>query len=1240
MSKKNNLLFLTNISDLNECQHASFYHFLYKTLKEELSKIHNPLKYLKHNKLAEEDIISLISEDIKFVGKEIHFSYKNKKKATEDVMSMDVYLSYECRTIKSSNIISIKKNYIFLGEIPLMTPQGTFFVNGLERVVINQLVRVPGIKFLKNLDNKNKVNFYAILTSVNGIPLKINFDKEFFNTNKYYKIGDKNKSNTNITIKKQPFDLINYLKDINADRDITVYDSLVDTNKLNLFNDILDNKKKLKILTSSIRPSFRLGKIGRLNVNDRLELRLPETIDNLTIQDLIQILKIANELYKGTHNFDFIDHLKHKKFNSVGNMLLNNLKLYNNIIESLPTENYSNIDKNNEKKSITELTDIQLEFKNKFKKIDKNNFISNNDDIIFNDYNEKSQEKQTKTVEEKIYEYLNSYSPNKLINTFIFTFEENLKFLNVSPLSQFFDNSNPLAEITHKRRVTLKGPGGIVAGERMKGNIRDVQPSQESRLCPLETLEGKNAGLVSSLSLFAKINLFGQICAPYYLINDYSLSKEKSPFFLDFLKESKIFINFSKQFLSFFKQKGLIKKRLFKNSNEFNFKNNKISHFLNISPFQFFSIATSLQPFMEHNDATRSQMAASMQRQSVPLLFSQPPIVGTGIEAIAACSSNFNLKSSSEGLVINSSALYIQVYDIFSQTINYILKKNKRSNQKTCLNQRPIVWSGEKIFSGQMLADGSSFSGGEMALGQNLNVAYIPWEGYNYEDAIVISERLIQNKLFTSLHIVEIETLIYTQNSWLGGKALKSTFESFSNIFKNLDNYGIIKIGSHVASRDILTIQFTKPHRRKLLMIKKMKNKLGHKKNEIDLFTKQNVKFFLCPYYLTGRVTAINLVENLKEVKVKENIKNLENIENIENIKNNPEYYKPIKTIFGKVYLGNLVLKKLYEKHVHNSSNAEYNKLIKYLNSHFEVYKEYSIKIYITQVKNIRIGDKLSARHGNKGVISLIESVLNMPSLQDGTKMDILFNPLGIPSRMNLGQIFESILGLAGRKLGKRFKIVNFDELHGENASKLLINQKLKEISSKVGQNFLYNFCSLGKTPLRDGRSGSFFDNVILNGNIYIVKLIHLISEKFTARSISKYNQLLQQPVQGKANKGGQRFGEMEVWALEAHGCILTLQDFLSSKADGYFNRFRMNEYLNKSIINNVVPTLNIPEMFHLFLHELNLIGLHLEFHQLNLMFDKTSELKHKLDNPIRKTEKLLNLSDFINSKTFKHRKI
>jgi DNA-directed RNA polymerase subunit beta len=1130
-----NKIFLNNIGDLAEAQRASFYRFLFLGISEELSNFPNPfiakikipgrkkLPYFVYHypnelklKGPNFNITNCLKRDMSYaiqlyIPGEYSYSPDLKKKKKYLVPNSKFLITKDLQGTKLKKI-RIKQD-IFFGEIPLMTEEGTFIISGCERVVISQIIRSPGIYFRKEFGTSRKTIYTATIISNKGLWTKFILDE----TEKKKKKGASNESDEVVEISKDRIYIkLNEFK--SKYNDTIEIDKELDTNKLFIFDliryfgltmeEILDTiKYPLHLTTHQLTRKeesrddeetcflikklflnqrsgcFSIGEIGRYKINKKLGLNLPKEITYLTSHDFIGIIDGLIELKYYERLSDDIDDIKNKQIRSIGELLQNQIRvglyrLQKNLMEDISPSNSPKVN------------------------FDLEPYTDPDDWII---------------------------DPRPLTSAI-------KEFFKTSQLSQFMDQINPLAELTHKRRISVFGPNGLKR-DHISTVIRDIHPSQYGRLCPIETPEGQNAGLIASMAMLGRIGSIGSIETPYFFMKNAQVFSEKRPFFLNPEQESETKIAFCDLALN--NKNEIVKDYLsIKENNSFLLKNITEINFLTTSPLQIISLATALIPFLEHNDANRALMGSNMQRQAVPLLYTQKPIVGTGLEVAAILDSGMIVKSYCEGIVKYSTAKIIIVKDKSNQQINYSLKKYFRSNQETSINQRPIVWPGEKVFSGQIIADGPSTNDGELSLGRNLTIAYMPWEGYNYEDAIVINERIILEDCLTSIHVEEHETnLTY----WVTGseKLTKSLPHLTSYIRRHLDDKGIVKIGSYIKEHDILVGKLT-PCEEDTSPEAKLIRALYGQKEEHYRDTCLRV-----PHGTEGRVIDVRIISTT--------------------LLNKDE---PSLLTFCEV-----------------------------------------IRIYVAQIRKVQVGDKLAGRHGNKGIISRVLSRQDMPYLPDGTPVDIIFNPLGVPSRMNVGQVFECLLGLAGEQLGYRYKICPFDEIYGKEASRILINQKLKQASIKTKKTWLFNSYYPGKILVRDGRTGEYFDNPVTVGKSYILKLIHLVEDKIHARATGPYSMITEQPLAGKSQKGGQRFGEMEVWALEAYGCSNTLQELLTIKSDDIDGRNDMYEaILVRKEIDK--PNPSIPEAFLALIRELNSLGLDFSMKKFEGGFYSTNNIK------------------------------
>jgi DNA-directed RNA polymerase subunit beta len=853
--------------------------------------------------------------------------------------------------------------------------------------------------------------------------------------------------------------------------------SLSQENKLLRFNLDKNYYKNISEFSRIFDPSYyRLGKIGRSKLNNRLDIKLSKRITTITYEDIFAIIDKLITLSTSKQVSDDIDHLKNRRVRSVGELLQNLFR---------------------------------IGFQRLLRKL-------------------RSQTNKT---------YSSQLSSFNIVGATI------REFFGASQLSQYMDQTNPLSSLTHRRRISGLGPGGFDR-DRISFAVRDIHPSHYGRICPIETPEGQNVGLIASLTTCARVNESGFLETPFWRVINGKVIKTGNPIYLtadieDFYKIAPADISTNEEnYLT----KNLIPIRY---KQDFLTVTPSEVDFIAVSPIQVVSVAASLIPFFEHDDANRALMGSNMQRQSVPLLLPQKPIVGTGLENQIALDSGMVINAQRAGIVESVTANKIVILEDSGRHYKYDLQKYQRSNQETCINHRPIVWEGEKIKSGQMLTDGPGIINNELSLGQNVLVAYMPWQGYNFEDAILINERLVYEDIFTSIHIERYEIEIDRTAEMSEQTTNNIPNLSISDV-RNLNEDGIVTVGTFVKPGDILV----------------------------------------------GKIIPKDDSEQLPESKL-------------------------LRAIFGAKAKG-----------VRDTSfrmpEGEYGRVIETLTFNRRTklaYKFEKIQIFIAQIRKIQVGDKIAGRHGNKGIISRILPRQDMPFLPDGTPIDIILNPLGVPSRMNVGQLYECLLGLAGHKLNRRFKILPFDEMYGSEVSRILINKKLRQASVENNEAWLFNPYSPGKMVLLDGRTGKEFDNPITVGNAYMLKLIHLVDDKMHSRATGPYSLVTQQPLGGKAQHGGQRFGEMEVWALEGFGASFTLKELLTIKSDDMQGR---NETLNSIIKGQPIPTSGVPESFKVLVQELRSIGLDLSTYRIDeFSSDQSYEIELNLIekyNPLLKT--------------------
>jgi len=833
---------------------------------------------------------------------------------------------------------------------------------------------------------------------------------------------------------------------------------------------------------------YRLGRVGRLKVNNRLNLELSERLQVLTYEDIFAITDKLINLTISKAVPDDIDHLKNRRVRSVGELLQNLFRIgFQRLVRKL---------------------------RNQTNKVDSGYLLSFN-----------------------------------IVNATI------REFFGSSQLSQYLDQTNPLSSLTHRRRISGLGPGGFDR-DRISFAVRDIHPSHYGRICPIETPEGQNVGLIASLTTCARINKLGFLETPFWRVINGKVIKTGNPIYLtadieDLYKIAPADVATND------------KNYLIRNIIPIRYKQDFVNvspsevDFIAISTVQVVSVAASLIPFFEHDDANRALMGSNMQRQSVPLIFPQKPIVGTGLENQIAIDSGMTLNAQVSGVVSSVTANKIIIKDKIGKKIIYKLQKYLRSNQQTCINHRPIVWKGENIKSGQILTDGPAITSSELALGQNVLIAYMPWQGYNFEDAILISERLVYDDIFTSIHIERYKIEI-DRNSEMSEQTMKLIPNLSLSEVKHLNNDGIVTVGTFVKPGDILV----------------------------------------------GKVISNNTAEQLPESKL-------------------------LRAIFGAKAKG-------VKDNSYRMPDGDYGRVIETVTFNRRTkltYKFEKIYVFIAQIRKIQVGDKIAGRHGNKGIISRILARQDMPFLPDGTPLDVILNPLGVPSRMNVGQLYECLLGLAGDKLNSRFKILPFDEMYGLEMSRILINKKLRQASIKRNESWLFNPYAPGKMVLIDGRTGKEFENPITVGNAYMLKLIHLVDDKMHARATGPYSLITQQPLRGKAQHGGQRFGEMEVWALEGFGAAFTLKELLTIKSDDMQGR---NETLNAIVKGQKIPQFGIPESFKVLLQELRSIGLDMSTYKIEkFSSSKRYEIEINLIEKYKALSKTFSPTSSINDISF-----
>ena len=1057
----NNPISRFSLPDLVEIQRASFCWFLEEGLAEEIKNFSPITDYTDNLELH------LLGDEYKLKYPKYSINECKRRDAT---YSVQVYVP--ARLINKETG-TIKEQEVFIGDLPLMTDRGTFVINGAERVIVNQIVRSPGIYYKSETDKQGRRTYSSSLISNRGAWVKFETDK---NDLVWVRIDKTRKIAAHVFLKAMGLsdsDIYNGLrhpeylkKTFRVEGNYTIEESLIQMYaKLRPGEPATVNGGQQILYSRFFDPKrYDLGKVGRYKLNKKLSLSIPENIRVLTPQDTLAAIDYLINLKFDLGEIDDIDHLGNRRVRSVGELLQNQVRVGLNRLERIVRERMTICD-------------------------------------------------------------ANSLTPNTLVNPkpIVAAIRE---FFGSSQLSQFMDQTNPLAELTHKRRISALGPGGLNR-DRAGFAVRDIHLSHYGRICPIETPEGPNAGLIGVLATHARINSYGFIETPYYRVDNGQTLNQAAPIYLAADQEDEFRIAPGDTPIN---EKLEIKNEIVpvRYRQEFTTTRKELVDYIAVSPIQVISIATSLIPFLEHDDANRALMGSNMQRQAVPLLYPESPLIGTGLEAQAARDSGMVMVSLEDGIVTYISADRICVTNKEGKEISYNLQKYQRSNQDTCINQRPSVWLGEQVVTGQVIGDGAATEGGELALGQNILVAYVPWEGYNYEDAFLISERLVYNDVYTSVHIEKYE--IEARQTKLGSEEITRELPNVGEYsLRKLDENGIIVIGSWVESGDILVGKVTP-------------------KGESDQPPE-------------GKLLRAIFGEKAKDVR-----------DTSLRVPNG-----------GR---GRILDVRIFTREKGDELPAGANIVI---------------RVYVAQTRKIQVGDKMAGRHGNKGIISRILPRQDMPYLPDGTPVDLVLNPLGVPSRMNVGQIFESLLGLAAEHLNKRFKIVPFDEMHGAEASRVLVNDKLMNARNITGKDWIFDLKHPGKIRLYDGRTGDPFDNPVMVGISYMLKLVHLVDDKIHARSTGPYSLVTQQPLGGKAQHGGQRLGEMEVWALEAFGASYTLQELLTVKSDDMQGR---NETLNAIVKGKPIPRPGTPESFKVLMRELQSLGLDIGAYKIETLPD------------------------------------
>jgi len=936
----------------------------------------------------------------------------------------------------------LRESDVYMGDLPIMTEKGTFIINGAERVVVSQLVKSPGVYFNERVDLTGNILYGATIIPNRGAWFELEMDA--FGA-VYTRIDKTRKIPVTVLLRCLDYETNDDILRL-YDNDATIARTLEKDTSTNREEALIEFHRRLRpgematvegaqqLLHNLFFDPRRydLAAVGRYKLNKKLELDIPDDKRHLTVEDIIATVGYLLKLVKGEGKVDIIDHLGNRRLRSVGELLQNQFRTGLVRMERVVKERMS-------------IHDVE------------------------------------------------NLTPQVLINIRPITAVVK-EFFGSSQLSQFMDQTNPLAELTHKRRLSALGPGGLTR-ERAGFQVRDVHHSHYGRVCPIETPEGPNIGLIGSLSTYARVNRFGFIETPYRKVDKEAKRVTNEIVYLSADEEEDYIIaqaNAPVDENGYFTQDRI---NVHKGSEYFETSVDRVDY-MDVSPKQVFSVATALIPFLEHDDANRALMGANMQRQAVPLIKAEAPLVGTGLEYKAAKDSGAVVLARKPGVVKKVSANQIIVGNDDGTQDTYNLLKFARSNHGTSINQRPIVTEGQRVEAGEVIADGPSTDQGELALGRNVLVAFMPWEGYNYEDAILISEKLVMEDVFTSIHIEEYEC--EARDTKLGPEEITRDIPNVSeDMLKNLDERGVIRIGADVRADDILVGKVTP-------------------KGETELTPEE-------------RLLRAIFGEKAREVRD-----------------------SSLRVPHGES--GKIVDVKVFSRENGDELPPGVSQLV---------------RVYVAQKRKISEGDKMAGRHGNKGVISRIIPVEDMPFLPDGTPVEIVLNPLGVPSRMNIGQVLECHLGWAAKALGFYAASPVFDGAREDDIFDALRQAGLNED---------------GKIELRDGRTGHKFDNPVTVGYVYMLKLAHLVDDKIHARSIGPYSLVTQQPLGGKAQFGGQRFGEMEVWALEAYGASYTLQEILTVKSDDVVGRLKTYESIVKG---ENIPEPGVPESFKVLIKEL-----------------------------------------------------
>ena len=1121
------------LKDLLDIQKESYKWFLTEGIKEVFDDLF-PVESFTGN-------ISLSFSDYCF--DEPRYGVKESK---ERMVTYSAPLKVQARVFINETG-EVKEQEVFLGDMPMMTDAGTFIINGVERVIVSQLVRSPSIYFKREIDKNGRPVVSGEMIPNKGTWLEFELDAR----DVIYVRIDRTRKVTVTTLLRalglsSDEEILEVFGDNRFIKNTLEKDSTRNTDEalIEIYEKLrpgepatLDSAKNQLITRFFDKFRYDLARVGRYKFNKKLNV-----LDRLLGQKIAENIKDGKDIIveKGTiidkTILEKIRPIFEKGYNLKTVTINEELDEYNKVQEVLV------YNKNNEKETIKiigndqsidsrrlTISDIYgaisyyLNLLDNIGNIDEIDHLANRrvrqvGELIQNQFRTGMVRMERVIRERMTTQELENVTPKTLINIRPVTAAMK-EFFGSSQLSKFMDQVNPIAELTDKRRLSSLGPGGL-SRDRAGMEVRDVNVSHYGRICPIESPEGANIGLITSIASYAKVNEYGFLMTPYRKVVDCHVTDEV--LYLTADEESDYYI--SQATIGMDENNNLTDKEVVARLNGENvIVKKELVNFIDVAPSQVVSITTSCIPFLDHDDAHRALMGSNMQRQAVPLLQSEAPFVGTGVEYIAARDSGSTIVAKADGVVEYADSKKIIVKNAKDKDV-YYLDNFERSNAETCLNHSPIVKKGDKVHRGEVLADGTSTNKGELALGKNMTVAFMTFNGYNYEDAVVLNERLVKDDIYTSLHIEHYD--IDCRDTKLGPEEITRDIPNVSEeARKNLDANGIIRIGTEVHEGDILVGKVTPKGVQELTSEEKLLHAIfGEKTREV-------------------RDTSLRVAHGADGI--------------VHDVK-------------------------IYTKENSDELAAGVSKVI---------------RVYIIQKRKIQVGDKMSGRHGNKGVISLILPEEDMPYLPDGTPVDIVLNPQGVPSRMNLGQILELHLGMAAKKLGVYCATPVFDGATVDDIAEMMDEAGL----DKDGKTVLYN-----------GRTGEPFENRVAVGVMYMIKLHHMVDDKLHARSTGPYSLVTQQPLGGKAQFGGQRFGEMEVWALYAYGAAHVLQEILTIKSDDVVGRVKVYEALVKG---KNISQAGVPESFRVLIKEFQALGLDISFIDNNDEIRDINDLEEEDDD-------------------------